>query len=77
MGVPPTSSRPVRLRRGFLIHLTAYAVVNAGLIAINLLTTPDRLWFHWPLMGWGVGVLAHGMAAWACGAWAATAQPAP
>lgn len=46
-----------------MIHLAAYALVNAGLVAINLMTTPDRLWFYWPLAGWGVGVLAHGGAA--------------
>ena len=31
------------------------------LIAVNLLTTPDRLWFYWPLLGWGIGILAHGL----------------
>lgn len=46
---------------GFLIHLGAYLAVNAGLVAINLAVTPDRLWFQWPLLGWGLGVLAHGV----------------
>jgi hypothetical protein len=70
MSVQQDSARPcraVRLRRGFLIHLAAYTVVNAGLVAINLVTTPDRLWFYWPLAGWGVGILAHGTAAFLAG----------
>ena len=52
-------------RRGFYIHLVAYMMVNALLVGINLATNPDRLWFQWPLMGWGIGVLAHGAAVFA------------
>ena len=25
------------------------------------MTSPDALWFYWPLLGWGIGVLFHGM----------------
>jgi uncharacterized membrane protein len=46
-------------RRGFLIHLAVYVAVNTLLVGINLATTPDTLWFPWPLAGWGVGLLAH------------------
>jgi hypothetical protein len=46
----------------FRIHLAAYAAVNLLLIAINLLTTPQHLWFIWPLAGWGLGIIAHGAA---------------
>jgi hypothetical protein len=34
-------------------------VVNVGLFAINMIATPDTLWFYWPLLGWGVGVAIH------------------
>ena len=54
--------RARKARIGFFIHLTAYLVVNALLISINFATTPGRLWFHWPLMGWGIGLLAHAFA---------------
>jgi hypothetical protein len=30
-------------------------------LAASLLTSPNELWFYWPLLGWGVGVLFHGM----------------
>jgi hypothetical protein len=33
--------------------------VNALLIIVNLSTTPDKLWFYWPLLGWGIGLAAH------------------
>ena len=48
-------------RLGFSIHLTAYLVVNTLLVAINLATSPGRLWFKWPLLGWGVGLVAHAL----------------
>ena len=47
---------------GFFFHFSAYVLVNLILIAVNLLTTPDQLWFYWPLLGWGIGILAHGLA---------------
>jgi hypothetical protein len=54
-----------KARKGFYIHLTAYVLVNALLVGVNLATTPDRFWFQWPLLGWGVGILAHGTAVFA------------
>jgi hypothetical protein len=47
--------------KGFYGNLTAYIVVNIGLLVINLLTSPDHLWFYWPMIGWGIGVAIHGM----------------
>lgn len=47
--------------KGFYGNLAAYIVVNIGLLAINLLTSPDHLWFYWPMIGWGIGVAIHGM----------------
>lgn len=52
----------VRKIRGFYIHLTQYVVVIAVLAVINLVTHPSKLWFFWPAMGWGIGVLAHAAA---------------
>jgi hypothetical protein len=47
--------------KGFYGNLTAYIVVNIGLLVVNLLTSPDQLWFFWPMIGWGIGVAIHGM----------------
>ena len=47
--------------KGFYGNLIAYIVVNIGLMVINLLTSPTYLWFFWPMLGWGIGVLFHGM----------------
>ena len=51
----------VREIRGFYSHLAIYLIVNAGLLLINLLTSPSSLWFYWPLLGWGIGVAVHGV----------------
>lgn len=47
--------------KGFYGNLIAYVVVNIGLMVLNLLTSPGYLWFFWPMLGWGIGVLFHGM----------------
>ncbi len=47
--------------KGFYGHLTSFIVVNIGLIALNLGTSPKHLWFLYPLIGWGIGLIAHGM----------------
>ena len=43
----------------FYENLFSYIGVNIILIIINLLTSPQYLWFFWPLMGWGIGVIFH------------------
>jgi hypothetical protein len=50
-----------RVRVEFYNHLIAFIVVNALLVGINLATSSDYLWFIWPLMGWGAGLLINGL----------------
>lgn len=47
---------------GFRVHLVVYLCVNAFLIILNLLGNSQHLWFYWPLLGWGIGLLAHAAA---------------
>jgi hypothetical protein len=47
--------------KGFYGNLISYIVVNCILIGVNLTTSPDHLWFYWPLMWWGIGVVFHGL----------------
>ena len=56
------ATRLVDAKLGFRAHLLVYVLVNAGLAAINLMTTPTHLWFIYPMGGWGIGLLAHGLA---------------
>ena len=45
--------------KSFYSHLFVYIIVNLVLFIINMLTAPDALWFYWPLLGWGIGLLIH------------------
>jgi len=45
--------------KGFYFHLVCYLFVNAVLVVINLLTSPEYLWFIWALIGWGIGLFIH------------------
>src|SRR5262249_33901207 len=60
----PAGTQPVARRKvGLYIHATVYVAVNVLLITINLSTGTGPLWFLWPLLGWGIGLLAHAAAA--------------
>jgi hypothetical protein len=54
------AKRRVEAKIGFYIHLAVYVGVNLLLLIINLATSPRYLWFKWPLIGWGIGLLIHG-----------------
>ena len=45
----------------FRIHLFIFIAVMSLLALIDLFTSPGVTWFIWPLMGWGIGVLVHGL----------------
>jgi hypothetical protein len=45
----------------FYIHLAVFLGVNLILIIVNLKTSPGRLWFLYPFIGWGIAVLLHGL----------------
>lgn len=61
--------RQVSRLRSFYQHLLVFAVINSGLVAINLVVAPNRLWFHWPLLGWGVWLVLHAVATYSRGRW--------
>jgi hypothetical protein len=54
--------RQLKKRRDFHGHLLVYALVNAFLVVIWLVTNPGGFfWPIFPLVGWGIGVV---MNAW-------------
>lgn len=55
------AKKKVQARLGFKNHLVVYLAVNAILISVNLINSPDYLWFIWPLMGWGIAIFWHAM----------------
>ena len=53
--------RHVRKIRGFYSHVFRYVVIIGALAIFNLIKTPDRMWVIWPALGWGLGLMFHGM----------------
>lgn len=52
----------VRRIKGFYVHLAQYLLTSAALFAINVLWWyPRHLWSLWIIVGWGSGVLVHGL----------------
>ncbi len=51
----------VQHEKGFYRHLIMYVIIIAFLFALNLITEPGYIWAKWPAMGWGLGILIHGI----------------
>lgn len=49
----------VRKKRAFFVHLSQYVIIIGGLAVVNLLSYPKYLWFVWPALGWGLGLMSH------------------
>jgi 2TM domain len=47
--------------KGFYGNLISYLIGNLFLLYINLQYSPNDLWFFWPFLGWGIGVVFHGI----------------
>jgi len=52
---------------GWYIHATVYVVVNLFLFAISQYALGQRHWSIFPLLGWGLGLLLHGLAVFVLG----------
>lgn len=55
------AKKRVEARMGFYIHLAVYLVVNIFLIILNLTFIKNYFWAIWPILGWGTGLIVHGL----------------
>ena len=53
---------------GWYTHATLYVVVNLFLFAISHYAFGTRRWSVGPLLGWGLGLVLHGVAVFVLGA---------
>jgi hypothetical protein len=53
--------RRVRELRGFYLHATVFVAINVLLHVINFATASGGYWAFWPLFGWGIGLVVHGL----------------
>lgn len=54
--------RRVQELKGFYLHAAIYVIVNVGLIFVYAFSGASGFWPIWPILGWGVGLLAHALA---------------
>lgn len=75
MAAPMTSEEIERLARkragaklGWYAHATVYVVVNAAMFLASAYGLRERPWTVYPAMGWGLGLVLHGIAVFLLGA---------
>lgn len=47
--------------KAFYVHIGIYVAVNLALIAINVFNQDEVWWSLWALLGWGIGLIIHGL----------------
>ena len=54
-----------KAKMGFYTHLIVYIIVNILLVSIWYFTSDssELLWFVFPLVGWGIALVIHGVVA--------------
>lgn len=57
----PMSKAPVWAQLAFRLHLIVYLAVSALMIVIWMVAGAGTFWPVWPVVGWGLGVAAHGL----------------
>lgn len=55
------AKKKVEEEKKFYGHLGVYVVMSIFFVVLNLVTSPDHLWFYWPMLGWGIGLLLQGV----------------
>ncbi|MGG5209341.1 2TM domain-containing protein [Chryseobacterium sp. MIQD13] len=53
------AKKRVKELKGFYANLISYCTVIPFLVIINLMTSPRDLWFYFPMLGWGIGLVSH------------------
>ena len=47
--------------KDFYSHLINYGLVVGAFFILNILTSPEYIWAWWVAIGWGIGVISHGL----------------
>ncbi|RGE46069.1 hypothetical protein DZC30_04685 [Comamonas testosteroni] len=54
--------RRAGMKLGWYLHACVYLCVNLGLMALAL--SQGRHWAIYPALGWGLGLMMHGLVVW-------------
>ena len=49
----------IQAKRAFWLHFATYLAVNALLVVIWAMTSPAYFWPIWPILGWGIAIVAN------------------
>ncbi len=52
--------RTVRAKLAFYYHAFIFAVICLIMLGINLMYSPQIIWFFWPLLAWSILLASHG-----------------
>ena len=55
------STQAPRLRMWFYAHFLLYLLASTVFFLVNLTDGSGESWFLWPVLGWGCGILIHGV----------------
>jgi hypothetical protein len=56
-------ARRILRRRAFWVHLSIYLATNVALVVVWALVGGGYPWFLFAIVGWGIGMAAHGAVA--------------
>lgn len=56
-------ARQILRRRAWWVHASVYVTTNIALVVIWALVGGGHPWFIYPIVGWGIGLAAHGASA--------------
>lgn len=51
----------VKRKKNFLKELSVFIPVAIGMIALNLITSPNHLWYYWAIGPWALVLLGRGI----------------
>jgi len=49
----------IRARIGLIVHICVFVLIGILLFALNLVTSPESLWFLWPVLLWLIALVIH------------------
>jgi hypothetical protein len=54
----------VRRKRAFYVQIGWFVIINVFLLIVNLITSPNDLWFYWITVFWLLGLLINAATIW-------------
>ncbi len=53
------AEQKIKFRKSVSVHALIFVLVNAFLVLLNVLLTPEFYWVTFPILGWLIGLMMH------------------